>query len=271
VSPVDAITPLPGLTARIGWGFYDAAVLSWRNVLRNLRNPTFLFTEVLVVPILFTVLFAYVFGGAIHTPGVSYVDFLMPGVFIQTALVGSINGGVALAEDLEKGMMDRFRSLPIAYWAVPVARVVADLAFDAAGLGIMIAVGYAIGFRFHGTALATTGAVGLVLLFGFSVACLGAVLGAALRTPAAVQGAGGLVIFPLMFASSVFVPVQTMPWWLRAVVQHSPVTYAADAVRHLGLGAAGAAESVTIAVVWAVGIAAICIPLTGYLFRRFNR
>jgi len=258
-------------SARIRWGFYDAAVLTWRNVLRNLRNPTFLLTEVLVVPILFTVLFAYVFGGAIHTPGVSYVDFLMPGVFIQTALVGSINGAVALAEDLQKGLMDRFRSLPIAHWAVPVARVVADLAFDAIGLGIMIAVGYAIGFRFHGTALADAGAVGLVLLFGFAVACLGTVLGAALRTPAAVQGAGGLVILPLMFASSVFVPVQTMPWWLRAVVQRSPVTYAADGVRHLGLGAAGAAESVTMAVVWAVGIAAICISLAAYLFRRLTR
>ena len=251
-------------------GLYDAAVLTWRNVLRNLRNPTFLLTEVLVVPVLFTVLFAYVFGGAIHVPGVSYIDFLMPGVLVQTVLTGSLNGAVALAEDLEKGLMDRFRSLPIAFWAVPVARVLADLAFDTVGLGVMVAVGYLIGFRFHGSAAATSGAVGLVLLFAFACACLGTVLGSGLRTPAGVQAVGGLVVFPLMFASSVFVPVQTMPAWLQVVSAHTPVTYTADAVRHLTQGAGAGFDSVA-AMAWAAGIAAVSIPFAAWCFRRLTQ
>src|SRR5262252_6283976 len=125
------------LSSRICWGFYDIAVLAWRNLLRILRNPAFLVTEVVVQPVLFTLLFAYIFGGAIHVPGSSYVDFLMPGIFVQTITFGAMNTAVGLAEDLEKGLMDRFRSLPVAYWAVPVARVVADLLLDGVGLGLM--------------------------------------------------------------------------------------------------------------------------------------
>ena len=155
---------MSAIAVRVGWGFYDTLVLTWRNTLRNLRNPGFLVTEVLVVPVLFMILFAYVFGGAIHVPGVSYIDFLMPGIFVTTVLTSTLNGAGTLAEDLEKGLMDRLRSLPIAYWAVPVSRVTADLVFDAVGVLIMVAVGYAIGFRFHGTPGATAGALALVLL-----------------------------------------------------------------------------------------------------------
>lgn len=258
---------MSAVAARVGWGLYDTVVLTWRNTLRNLRNPGFLITEVLVVPVLFTILFAYVFGGAIHVPRVSYIDFLMPGIFVTTVLTSTLNGAGALAEDLEKGLMDRFRSLPIAYWAVPVSRVTADLVFDAVGILIMVAVGYAIGFRFHGTPAATAGALALVLLFAFAIACLGTVLASALRTPATVQAAGGMLVFPFMLASSVFVPTQTMPWWLRAVAQYTPVSYTADAVRHLTLGTADA-EAVTMAIVWAVGIATISIPLATFFFRR---
>src|SRR5262249_36961302 len=138
---------------------------------------------VVVQPVLFTLLFAYIFGGAIHVPGSSYVDFLMPGIFVQTITFGAMNTAVGLAEDLEKGLMDRFRSLPVAYWAVPVDRVVADLLPDGVGLGLMIAVAHLIGFRFHGGAGQTVAALSLVLLWGFSVACFGTLLGALLRKP----------------------------------------------------------------------------------------
>jgi len=258
---------MSGIGVRVGRGFYDTFVLTWRNTLRNLRDPGFLVTEVLVVPVLFTILFAYVFGGAIHVPRVSYIDFLMPGIFVTTVLTSTLNGAGTLAEDLTQGLMDRFRSLSIAYWAVPVSRVIADLVFDALGVLIMVAVGYAIGFRFHGTPGATAGALALVLLFAFAIAWLGTVLASALRTPATVQAAGGMLVFPLMLASSVFVPTQTMPSWLRAVAQHTPVTYTADAIRHLVLGTAGA-EAVTMAIVWAVGIAGVSIPLATLFFRR---
>jgi ABC-2 type transport system permease protein/oleandomycin transport system permease protein len=263
-----ATTSLP---SRLSWGAYDTAVLAWRNLLRVVRNPVFLVTEVVVQPVLFTLLFAYIFGGAIHIPGFSYIDFLMPGIFVQTITFGSMNTAVGLAEDLEKGLMDRFRSLPVAYWAVPVARVVADLVLDATGLALMIVVAHAIGFRFHGSAGQAAAAMGLVLLWGFAIACFGTLLGALLRRPTSVQAFGFMALFPLTFASSTFVPVQTMPGWLRAFSAHSPVTAVVDAARHLVLATPGGEASVAGAIAWSFGVLVVSVPVAAYLFRRLTR
>jgi ABC-2 type transport system permease protein/oleandomycin transport system permease protein len=261
----------PALPARLAWGFYDTAVLAWRNVLRILRNPVFLVTEVVIQPVLFTLLFAYIFGGAIHIPGFAYIDFLMPGIFVQTITFGSMNTATGLAEDLEKGLMDRFRSLPVAYWAVPVAKVAADLLVDVFGLALMIAVAYLIGFRFHGGPAQTVGAVGLVVLWGFAISCFGTVLGAVLRKPTTVQAFGFIAIFPLTFASSTFVPVQTMPAWLRAFSSHSPITAVVDAARHLILNSPGGESSIVGAIAWSIGVLVISIPAATYSFRRLTR
>jgi len=264
--PAPAVRP-PGGLARLAWGIYDAGALTWRNLLRILRNPAYLLTEVVVQPILFTVLFAYVFGGAIHIPGASYIDFLMPGIFVQTITFGSMNTAVALAEDLQKGLMDRFRSLPIAFWSVPVARVLADVLIDVVGLVLMVAVAYLIGFRFHGGAAAAVTVALLLLLYGLAMACLGTLIGMALRTVTLVQVAGFLAIFPITFASSTFVPVSTMPWWLRAVAGHTPVTAVVDVMRHLTLGAAATGADLATALAWMLGILVVTIPAATYFFR----
>jgi ABC-2 type transport system permease protein len=265
-----AVRPPAGL-GRLTWALHDAGALTWRGLLRHLRNPGFLLTEIVVQPVLFTVLFAFVFGGAIRLPGVSYIDFLMPGIFVQTLTFGSVNTAVALAEDLQKGLMDRFRSLPVAFWAVPVARVLADLVVDALGLALMVGVAYAIGFRFYGGPEAAVDAAAVLLLYALSMACLGALLGSALKTPAMVQGAGFTAIFPLTFASSTFVPVATMPSWLQVVAAHTPVTAMVDLVRHLTLGQPVTGGMVATAVAWAAGIMAVTIPASGYFFRKLGR
>ena len=261
----------PPTHVRLIWGFYDTGVLAWRNLLRVLRNPVFLVTEVVVQPVLFTLLFAYIFGGAIHIPGFAYIDFLMPGIFVQTITFGSMNTATGLAEDLEKGLMDRFRSLPVAYWAVPVARVVADLLLDLCGLALMIAVAYLIGFRFHGGPAQSVGALALVLLWGFAIACFGTLLGVLLRKPTTVQAFGFLVMFPLTFASSTFVPVRTMPAWLQAFSSHSPITSVVDAARHLILNAPKRESSIAGALAWSIGVMVVSVPVAAYLFRRLTR
>jgi ABC-2 type transport system permease protein/oleandomycin transport system permease protein len=265
-----AVQP-PAGAARWASAVYDAAALTWRNVLRNLRNPAFLLTEVVVQPVVFTLLFAYVFGGAIHVPGTSYIDFLMPGIFVQTITFGSTNTGVALAEDLEKGLMDRFRSLPIAFWAVPVGRVLCDLLVDVVGLAIMVGVAFMVGFRFHGDATAALGVVALLVLYILAMGSVGALLGSALKSPTMVQTAGFILIFPLTFASSTFVPVSTMPWLLQAVAAHTPVTAMVDLTRHLIMGQAVSGGSVLAAVAWTLGLMAVSIPGAAYFFRRLGR
>jgi ABC transporter DrrB family efflux protein len=259
------------LAANLSWGLYETGVLTWRNLLRVLRNPVFLVTEVIVQPVLFTLLFAYIFGGAIHVPGASYIDFLMPGVFVQTITFGSMNTAMGLAEDLEKGLMDRFRSLPIARWVVPVGRVAADMLLDVTGLALMLAVGYLIGFRFHGSLAQTAGALGLVVLWGFAISCFGTVLGSLLRRPTSVQAVGFIAMFPLTFASSTFVPVQTMPGWLRAFAGHSPITAVVDAIRHLVLNTPGGESSAAAAIAWSLGLLLVSVPAAAYFFSRLTR
>lgn len=248
----------------------DVYLLAGRNLRKSIHTPQFIVVEVLIQPVIFVMLFAFVFGGAIHIPGVSYIDFLLPGVLVQTATFAGLNTAIALTEDLRNGLMDRFWSLPMSRFAVVAGRIVADTIFSAAGVIVMIAVGYLIGFRFHGTALEATAAIGLAILTAFAFAWLAALLGIGFRTPEAVQGIGFVVLFPLVFASSTFVPVGTMPAWLRVVSRHSPITAVADAVRTLSLGHPIGDAGVA-ALVWLAAITVIAGMGSAVLYRRMAR
>ena len=214
----------------------EVYLIAERNLRKVLRTPQFLIVEVFVQPIIFVLLFAYVFGGAIHVANGSYIDFLLPGILVQTATFSGLNTGLAVAEDLRNGLMDRFWSLPISRFTVVVGRIVADTLLSAAAVLVMIGVGTIIGFRFHAGVAEAAGAIGIAILAGTTFGFLGALLAVIFRTPETIQGVGFALIFPIVFASSVFVPVATMPTWLQAIASRTPITATVDAVRALSLG-----------------------------------
>ncbi len=221
--------------SRFGWAVRDALSMMGRNVRRLSRAPDQLvFT--LISPIMFTLLFRYVFGGAIGgLQGIDYVNYLIPGIAVQTAIFSSGNTGFALAEDRGKGFIDRLRSLPMARSAVLSGRVLADTLSNAVGLVIIVVVGLAVGYRpqsFGGLVL------GLLLLLGFalSTSFIFALVGLFASNVQTVNAATFPVIFPLTFASSAFVPTATLPTWLRGFADHQPVSLVINAVRSLTLG-----------------------------------
>jgi ABC-2 type transport system permease protein/oleandomycin transport system permease protein len=215
----------------------DTRVVTKRNLLRILRTPRLLAVSS-VQPIMFVLLFNYVFGGAIHVPGhQSYSDYLLPGIFVQATLFGATTA-VAMATDMAGGMMDRFRSLPMARSAVLAGRSIADLIRSVFVVLLVLVVGLLVGFRFHNGALGAIGAILLVLAFGFALMWLFALVGLIVKDPETAQLAGFLPIFPLIFASSAFVPVASMPGWLQAFAKVQPVSVIVDAVRALCEGGA---------------------------------
>jgi ABC-2 type transport system permease protein len=214
----------------------EVYLISERNVRKIVRTPQFLVVEIFVQPVIFVLLFAYVFGGAIHVANGSYIDFLLPGILVQTATFSGLNTGLAVAEDLRNGLMDRFWSLPMSRFAVVIGRIVADTLLSALAVVVMIGVGTVIGFRFHAGLVEALGAVGIAILAGATFGVVGALLAVIFRTPEGIQGVGFALIFPIVFASSVFVPVSTMPSWLQAIASHTPITATVDAVRALSLG-----------------------------------
>lgn len=248
----------------------DTYLIAARDLRHVARTPQFLLVEVLIQPITFVLLFAFVFGGAIRTPGMKYIDFLLPGILVQTAAFGALNTAIALTQDLQNGLMDRFWSLPMTRLAVVLGRIAADTVLAALGVAVMLLVGFVIGFRFHGSEAAALGALGVVLLFGFSFTWLAALLGVALRKPEMVQATGFIAIFPLTFASSVFVPVGTMPGWLQAVAQHTPMTPTVDAVRHLLSGQAVGSE-LGVAVAWIAAIILVSGAAANWIYLRMSR
>ena len=248
----------------------DVWLIVERNLRKSWRTPQFILVEVLIQPVIFVMLFAFVFGGAIHIPGVSYIDFLLPGVLVQTATFAGLNTAIALTEDLRNGLMDRFWSLPMSRFAVVTGRIVADTIFSAVGVAVMVTVGLLIGFRFHGTAAEAAGAVAFAVLTGFAFAWLAGALAVAFKTPEAVQGIGFVVLFPLVFASSTFVPVGTMPGWLQVISRHSPITAVADAVRALSLGRS-VGDTPLIAFAWLAAITLAAGAFAAVVYRRMAR
>jgi ABC transporter DrrB family efflux protein len=261
-----ARTVEPLRRSRLFWDLADALVLARRTLKKVPRIPEQLIFAT-IQPVMFVVLFRYVFGGAIAVSGTSYVNYLMAGIFVQTVAFGSMNTGTGLAEDLTKGVIDRFRSLPMAPSAVLVGRTVADLVLNMFVVGVMIVMGLLVGFRPEGNVAGWAGAIGLLLLFSFALSWVSVVVALLVRTVEAMQQAGFIWLFPLTFVSSAFVPVDTMPGWLQPFAEYQPLSQVIDAVRGLLLG-----ESIGnhgwIALAWCLGILAVFLPLSVTLYKR---
>ena len=219
----------------LGWAVRDTLVVARRNLIRYTRVPQLLvFT--FIQPVMFVLLFRYVFGGSIRTPGVSYVDYLMPGIFVQTVVFGAVSTGIGLAEDMQTGLVDRFRSLPMARVAVLGGRTLADLVRNAFVVVLMLAIGVAVGFRPHGGIPSIVLASVLVLAASFALSWVFALVGMRSGNAEAAQAISFPVLFPLTFASSAFAPVSNMPGWLQVFAAHQPITVIIDAARGLMLG-----------------------------------
>lgn len=259
------IAPAVNTTNPLLWPIADTWVITRRNLLRYLRVPQLLvFTT--IQPVMLLLLFNYVFGGAINTGGGSYIQYLLPGFFIQIVLFGSTQTSVGLAEDLSKGLIDRFRSLPMSRAAVLAGRSLADTMRYTFLVLLMIAVGSAMGFRFQAGIPDAAAAVMLAVLFGFAFTWVSASIGIAVRDVETAQVAGFIWVFPLVFASSMFVPVETMPGWLQAFAKVNPVTVTADSVRALSLGGP-VGSSLWQSLAWIGGLLAIFVPLAVNRYR----
>jgi ABC transporter DrrB family efflux protein len=249
----------------------DIAVVTIRNLRHFWRQPDLLLFST-IQPIMFVVLFVYVFGGAVGRalpPGVSYVDYLLPGIFVQSVTFRASQTAVGLSEDLRRGVIDRFRSMPIARSAVLLGRTAADLVRNVLIIGLMIVVGYLVGFRFQAGVLPALGCVALVAAFGFALSWIFAFVSLVVRGAESAQTAGFVLLFPLVFASSVFVPVSSMPSWLQPFAKVSPVTLTADAARTLALYG-GAPGSLGESLAWIAGILAVFVPLSVWRYRRMS-
>ena len=243
----------------------DTLLLGKRNLLRFRRSPE-LVVGFLVQPVMFILLFVYVLGGAIQTPGFDYVDFLMPGIIVQTIAFGGFVTAIALAEDLKKGLIDRFRSLPIARFTVLAGRTVSDVVTNAAALAVMLVVGALVGFSFSSSMPEILAGILLLLLIGYAFSWIFALLGLSSSTPEAAQQVGFILIFPLTFASSAFVPIDSMPSWLETFATVNPFTVFVDAMRALWLGTP-AGNSIWGAVAWSVGLIAVFAPIATWRYR----
>jgi ABC transporter DrrB family efflux protein len=249
----------------------DAQVVSVRNLRHFVRQPDLLIFST-IQPIMFVLLFTYVFGGAIsHSlpSGVSYIDYLLPGILVQSVTFRASQTAIGLADDLKLGVIDRFRSMPMARSAVLIGRTAADLVRNILIVVLMIIVGYIIGFRFRAGIANAVGCMALVTAFGLALSWIFAFVALTVRGAEAAQSAGFVVLFPLVFASSVFVPVSSMPSWLQAFAKVSPVTLTANASRSLAL-VPGTPSSLGGAIAWIAGLLAVFIPLSVWRYRRMT-
>lgn len=244
----------------------DTFVMAERNLVRLPRSPDLLigFT---IQPVMFVLLFVYVFGGAISTPGYEYVDFLIPGILVQNIAFGGFYTALGLAEDLTKGLIDRFRSLPTARASVLAGRTLSDIATNSLAILVLLGTGLIIGFRFDAGIAGIVGGIALLLLIGFAFSWIFALIGLLVSSPEAANGFGFTLIFPLTFISSAFVPVESMPTGLQQFAEYNPVSIFVDAMRALWLGAP-AGNSVWASVVWAVALVAVFAPLSVARYRR---
>jgi len=248
----------------------DTAVVTRRNLRHFIRQPDLL-TFSTIQPVIFVLLFVYVFGGAVSRSlphGIAYVDFLLPGIFVQSVTFRASQTAVGLSEDLERGVVDRFRSMPVARSAVLAGRTMADLVRNILIIVLMIAVGYLVGFRFHGGVAGAVACIAVVAAFGFALSWVFAFVALTVRGAEAAQTAGFVVIFPLVFASSVFVPVATLPGWLQAFAKISPITVVADAARSFAYF--GTPASLGAAAAWTGGLLAVFIPLSVWRYRQMS-
>jgi ABC transporter DrrB family efflux protein len=245
----------------------DTLVLARRNLLRIPRQPDLLIAYT-IQPVMFVLLFVYVFGGAIQTPGFDYVDFLMPGIIVQSIAFGGFVTALGLAEDVKKGLIDRFRSLPMSRAAVLTGRTFSDILLNCLSLVVLFSVGFLAGFNFiDATAGDIVLGIVLVLLLGYAFSWIFALVGLFSSSPETANAIGFTLIFPLTFASSVFVPTASMPDGLRQFAEANPFTTWSDAVRSLWLGTPPHTD-VWMAFVWCFALTAVFAPLAVARYRK---
>jgi ABC transporter DrrB family efflux protein len=254
-----------------GWWLRDSWEMVRRNLIHIKRTPELLL-DVTLSPIMFVLLFNFVFGGSIDVGAEggdeeSYINYMMAGIFVQTIAFAGIYTSVLLANDLQKGMIDRFRSLPMSQSSVLTGRTLTDLLRATLAIVIMFIVGLLVGFRPEGGILGNLAGIGLMLLFGFALSWVGVAAGALVRTPEALQGIIFAVVFPLTFVSSAFVRTGTMPDWLQWFADRQPMTLVMNEVRDLTLGI-NLYEAEVAAVLWSLGTLVICFPLGLWLYNR---
>jgi ABC-2 type transport system permease protein/oleandomycin transport system permease protein len=220
-----------------------------------------------VQPVIFVLMFRYVFGGAIHTTSGSYVDFLIPGIVAQTAAFATFGTAIALAQELKKGVIDRLRSMPMARSAVLAGRLVADTGRMTVTILIVIGVGYAVGFRFENGVGPAIGMVLLAIVLGIACCCIAAFTGLAIGDEESVQAFGLIWLFPITFLSSAFVPISTMPGWLQAFANNQPITFTIDAMRAMALGGP-IATPLWKSIAWLAGIFIVFAPLAVRAYKR---
>jgi len=272
----EATTVGPGQTPvqtghKLRWAVADSWTVAWRNITAMRRVPQVLVFST-IQPVIFILMFRYVFGGAIRPQAqyaqFPYVDFLMPGIFVQTIAFGSIQTGVGLAEDLGKGLIERFRSLPMARSAVLAGRTTADLVRNVFVLVLMLIVGFAVGFRIHTNVLGLLIAFLVLLLFAFALSWVFATVGLAVGNAEAAQAAAFPLMAPLVFASSAFVPIELQPGWLQVFSAHQPLTLTVNASRALVLGNGPILTPTLQAVAWSIAIIAVFAPLAVSRYRK---
>ncbi len=246
----------------------DALVILKRNLIKFRRQPEMLIGYT-IQPIMFVLLFVYVFGGSIQIPGLDYEDFLIPGIIVQNITFGGALTAVGLVEDLNKGLIDRFRSLPMARSAVLAGRTLADVVVNLFGVIIILLVGLVVGFRFNSSVPEIAYGILLLLLFGYAFSWIFALVGLYSSSAESAQQIGFTVIFPLTFISSAFVPVENMPGALEAFAKVNPFTITVDAMRHLFIGTP-AGNSVWQATLWSIGLTVVFAPLAVLKYRKVS-
>jgi ABC transporter DrrB family efflux protein len=258
---------------RFAAGVSDMLAVAERNLIAYVRVPQLLVFST-IQPIMFVLLFRYVFSGAVSgslPAGVDYVDYLMPGVFVQTATFGALGSAIGLATDLKSGLLERFRSLPMARSAVLTGRTLGDLGRNVFVTTLMLVVGVLVGFRTHTPPLEVLSGVLLLLFFGYTLSWIFATVGLMTGDPESAQAAAFPILAPLVFASSVFVPVSSMPSWLQGFAEHQPVSVTASAVRGLMIGhipgVASTSWYVVQSLAWCIGLIAVFAPLAVRRYR----
>ena len=269
-------------TRRAGGGasqaLRDGLIVAWRNLKRIPRIPELAIFAILQ-SIMFVLLFAYVFGGAIPLPGGgSYIEYLMPGIFAQTIVFAAATTAISMTSDLSKGIIDRFRSLPMARSAVVSGRALADVVYNAGILVVLMLSGLAVGWRVHSSIPDFLAGVGLLLVFAFAMVWIGVWLGLSVPTVEVTQQLSFTVLFPLTFLSNVFVPTSTLPSWLKPIAEWNPVSALTAATRQLWgnpnpFAATGlpAEHPIALTLIWAVVVVAIFAPLAAWRYHRMSR
>ena len=246
----------------------DTGGVARRNLLRIVRNPRLLVISA-IQPALLLVLFRYVLGGAIHIPGGSYVDYIVPAVFIEAVMIGGMATAIGMADDLRSGIIDRFRSLPMARSAVLAGRTLADVSRSVFSLALMVGLGLLVGFSFHGSVGQIVAGLLLVIFFGYCFSWVYVTIGLLTKDPETAQVAGILPFFVLVFASSAIVPVATMPSWLQPFANHQPVSLTINAVRALVQGEP-THNWVWQSLVWSAGIFLVFFVFAVRLYRNIT-